>query len=238
MVIIIPRRKQKIKYSRKFACKFLEPLGDFSNSLQALCICKERDLVLGRKAYVCQVCNLYSQVNKKFSDIYDESKKAAEQKVKEKQIELDEFELSEISNENELDLTIDEFDEEEEEVPLKFEKRKASKDDLDTEDFGEMECPFCAEIFEDAASHMQSCEFAPEDASIEDFLPSRKKKKKPHAPSTASTKTDTEKDKQVCPYCGKQFQRLGRHVTSCPKRPDGDDDDDDDDEDDDEDYDE
>ena len=228
-MIIIPRRKQKIKYSRKFACKFLESAGNISNSLQALCICKERDLVLGKKAYVCQVCNLYVQVTKKFSDVYEESKKIAEQKVKEKQIELDEFELSEISNESELDLTIDEFEEEEEEVPLRFEKRKASKDDLDTEDFGEMECPFCAEIFEDVESHMQACEFAPDDASIDDFLPNRKKKKKPRAPSSTSTKPNTPKDKQICPYCGKEFQRLGRHLTSCPKRPEDDDDDEDDD---------
>ena len=108
-MINIPRRKQKIKYSRKFACKFLEPAGDISNSLQSLCVCKERDLVLGRKAYVCQVCDLYSQATKKFSDVYEESKKIAEQKVKEKQIELDEFELTEISSENELDLSIDEW---------------------------------------------------------------------------------------------------------------------------------
>ena len=224
-MIIIPRRKQKIKYSRKFACKFLEPAGDISNSLQSLSICKERDLVLGRKAYVCQVCELYSQVSKKFSDIYEESKKSAEQKVKEKKIELGEFELSEISSDNELDLTIDEFEEEEEEVPLRFEKRKASKDDLDTEDFGEMECPFCAEIFEDVSSHMGSCEFAPDDASIEDFLPSRKTKKKPRAKSTTSTKSKsaTPKEKQACPYCKKEFQRLGRHLTSCPKRPQDDD---------------
>ncbi|MHA1670992.1 MAG: hypothetical protein ACTSV5_10530 [Promethearchaeota archaeon] len=223
MVIIIPRRKQKIKYSRKFACKFLEPAGNFSNSLQALCVCKERDLVLGRKAYVCQVCNLYSQVSKKFSDVYEESKKIAEQKIKEKQIELDEFELKEISSENELDLSIDEFEEDEEEVPLRFEKRKASKDDLDTEDFGEMECPFCAEIFEDVHSHMESCEFAPDDASIDDFLPSIKKKKKTRGSSTNTTKSSTPKEKQTCPYCGKQFQRLGRHLTSCPKRPKDDD---------------
>ena len=223
-MINIPRRKQKIKYSRKFACKFLEPAGDISNSLQALCICKERDLVLGRKAYVCQVCTLYSQVTKKFSDVYEESKKVAEQKVKEKQIELDEFELSEISSENELELTIDEFEEDEEEVPLRFEKRKASKDDLDTEDFGEMECPFCAEIFEDVHSHMAACEFAPDDARIDDFLPSRKKKKKPRATSSTSSKSGTPKVKQKCPYCGKEFQRLGRHLTSCPKRPEEDND--------------
>jgi len=218
-VIIIPRRKLKIKYSRKFACKFLEPAGNISNSLQALSICKERDLVLGPKAYVCQVCNLYIPGNKKFSDVYEESKKTAEQKVKEKQIELDEFELKEISSDDDLDLTIDEFEEEEEEVPLRFEKRKASKDDLDTEDFGEMECPFCAEIFEDVHSHMGSCEFAPDDAKIDDFLPTKKKKKKPRAASSTSTKSGTTKEKQKCPYCGKEFQRLGRHLTSCPKRP-------------------
>ena len=81
-MITIPRRKQKIKYSRKFACKYLEPIGDISNSLQPLCYCRERDLILGRRAYVCQVCQWYSQIDRKFSDIYEESRKIAEEKIK------------------------------------------------------------------------------------------------------------------------------------------------------------
>ena len=78
--MIIPRRKQKIKYSRKLACKFLTPKGDISNSLQPLCFCPERDLVLGTRAYVCQVCIFYSQTNKKISEIYDESRERKSRK--------------------------------------------------------------------------------------------------------------------------------------------------------------
>jgi hypothetical protein len=222
-VIIIPRRKQKIKYSRNFACKYLTPKGDISNSLQPLCYCPERDLVLGTRAYVCQVCWLYSQTNKKIPEVYEESRKIAEKKIKEKKIELEGFELAEIKGEEEIDLTIDEFEEEDEEVPLKYEKRKAGKEELgDTEEFGEIECPFCGELFENLAAHIQTCEFAPEDASIEDIVPSKGRKKKKKKTSTASDSDQKDsKGKQKCPYCGKEFTRLGRHISACPKRPKG-----------------
>ena len=81
----MPRRKTKIKYSRKNACKYLTPKGDISNSLQPLCYCPERDLVLGTKAYVCQVCDLYSETKKKITDVYQESKQEAEKKIKERE---------------------------------------------------------------------------------------------------------------------------------------------------------
>jgi predicted RNA-binding Zn-ribbon protein involved in translation (DUF1610 family) len=193
-------------------------MGDIANSLQPLCYCPERDLILGKKAYVCQVCTLYVQNTQKVSDVYDESRKGAEKKIKEKKIELEAFELAELKGDNDLDLTIDEFEEEEdEEVPLKFEKRKLVKDEAeDAEEFTEVECPFCGELFDDLRSHLQNCEFAPDDASIEDIMPRRKKKKKPNTVKTSGTDT---KEKQVCPYCGKEFVRLGRHLTSCPKRP-------------------
>lgn len=215
--MIIPRKKQKIKFSRKFACKHLTPMGDIANSLQPLCYCPERDLILGKKAYVCQVCTLYVQTTQKVSDIYDESRKGAEKKIKEKKIELEAFELAELKGENDLELTSDEFEEEEdEEVPLKFEKRKLVKDEIeDSDEFVSLECPFCAELFDDPRAHLDSCEFAPEDATIEDIMPSRTRKKKKPKPSSG---TET-KEKQVCPYCGKEFVRLGRHLTSCPKRP-------------------
>lgn len=217
----IPRRKQKVKYSRKLACKYLTPKGDISNSLQPLCFCPERDLVLGTRAYVCQVCILYSQTNKKISEIYDESRKVAEKKIKDKKIELEEFEIAEIKADEEIDLTIDEFEEEDEKIPLKFEKRKAGKEDIEgSEEFGEIECPFCGEVFEDLASHIQSCELAPDDASIEDVLPARAKKKRKKKPTTKAESGETApKEKQKCPYCGKEFIRLGRHLTSCPNRP-------------------
>jgi predicted RNA-binding Zn-ribbon protein involved in translation (DUF1610 family) len=191
-------------------------MGDIANSLQPLCYCPERDLVLGKKAYVCQVCSLYVQTNQKVSDVYEESRKGAEKKIKEKKIELEAFEIAELKGENDIDLTSDEFEEEEEEeAPLKFEKRKLAKDEVeDSEEFTEVECPFCGELFDDLRSHLQTCEFAPEDASIDDVMPKRKKKKKSTATSRKSSKGT-----QVCPYCGKQFVRLGRHLSSCPKKP-------------------
>jgi len=79
-LIFIPRRKQKIKYSRKIACKHLTSMGDISNSLQPLCYCAERDLVLGIRAYICQVCKRYIQATKKVSEIYEESRREAEKK--------------------------------------------------------------------------------------------------------------------------------------------------------------
>jgi hypothetical protein len=220
-VIIIPRRKQKIKYSRKIGCKHLEPLGNISNSLQPLCFCPTRDLILGRRAYVCQVCEIYepAKSNRKTQEIYEESRKIAEKKILEKKIELDDFEYKELTGEDEIDLTIDEFEEEEEEEPLKFEKRKVGKDEvIVSQEFGDLECPFCGEIFDDLRAHIPSCELAPEDVSIEDILP-RKKKKKRTKTKESKSEDDEGKDKKVCPYCGKEFVRLGRHLNSCSKRP-------------------
>ncbi|TFF69029.1 MAG: hypothetical protein EU516_01560 [Promethearchaeota archaeon] len=120
--------------------------------------------------------------------------------------------------EEEIDLTIDEFEEEDDEVPLKFEKRKAGKGEIGSkEEFGEIECPFCGEVHENLASHLETCEFAPDDASIEDIIPSRSKKKKRKSSTSKSKSAATKKEK--CPYCGKEYTRLGRHITSCPKRP-------------------
>ena len=222
----MPRRKQKIKYSRKFACKHLIPKGDISNSLQPLCNCEERELVLGTKCYVCQVCTSYAQTSKKISEIFEESKRIAEIKIKERTAEDAEFTITELEREIDVDLSTDEFLEEEEELPLKFEKRKAAKGDLeDAEDFGEVECPFCAElILDNIAEHLQNCEFAPDDATIEDILPTKSKKKKPRRKSSETKPREEkgdegEKEKKACPYCGKEFLRLGRHLNSCSKRP-------------------
>ncbi len=212
--LIIPRRKQKIVYSRKITCKHLTPMGDISNSLQPLCYCAERDLVLGKKAYICSVCNKYIQATKKFSEVYEESRIEAEKKIKEKKIELEEYELAELKHEDEMDLSLDEFEEEEDEVaPLKFEKRKVGKDEL--EDFGDIECPFCGEVVGDIRTHIGECEFAPEDVDIKDILPSKSRKKKKPGTTTGGE----AKEKQACPYCGKEFIRLGRHLNSCPKKP-------------------
>ncbi|MFX1490525.1 MAG: hypothetical protein ACFFBI_15345 [Promethearchaeota archaeon] len=180
-------------------------------------------MILGTRAYVCQVCSLYdpSKSNRRFSDVYEESKKLAEKKIKEKQIKLEEFELASIKGDDEVDLTIDEFEEEDEEIPLRFEKRKAGKADLeDSEEFAEVECPFCGEMFDDLATHIQTCEFAPDDVSLDDVLPQKtKKKKKKKSVSKSGDTGKKEVSKEKCPYCGKEFIRLGRHLNSCPKKP-------------------
>lgn len=219
----MPRRKQKIKYSRKIVCKHLEPKGNISNSLQSLCYCPARELILGTRAYVCQVCDKYdpAKSNHRFSEVYEESKKIAEKKIQEKKIKLEEFEIAEIISDENLDLSIDEFEEEEEEAPIKFEKRKAGKAELgDSEEFADTtECPFCGEFFADLVSHIRECEFAPEDVSIEDIMPSKRRKKKKGPSKRPEVDAKKSGEKQKCPYCGKEFVRLGRHLNSCPKKP-------------------
>ena len=179
------------------------------------------------KAFVCQVCKLYNPQTSgiAISEVFEQSKKILEQAIKDKKLEL---KLEDIEKDEIVDLSIDEF-EEEEDIPLKFEKRKAGKAALDDgEDFVGVECPFCGEIFDDLASHIQNCEFAPDDASLDDILPSKPKKKRKK--KTAKEKTSDEKSVpgtkkgkspgKNCPYCGKEFVRLGRHLKACSKRPD------------------
>lgn len=205
----MPRRKQKLKYTRKNACKHLEPLGNVSSSLQPLAYCPARELVLGTKAYVCQVCDLYSQTNEKISEIYQESKTKAEKLIKEQ--EAEKLAVATMEEEEQIDLSVEEF-EEEEEVPERFEKRKAGKAIEETEDFA-VECPFCGEMFDNLATHVAECEFAPEDVDLDDYIPSRTRK-----PKKKKEKKE-EKDTIDCPYCGKEYVRLSRHLPYCDDRP-------------------
>jgi len=208
----MPRRKQKLKYTRKNACKHLEPLGNISSSLQPLAYCPERDLVLGTKAYVCQVCSLYSQTNQKISEIFQESKVKAEKLIKEKEAaELNVVEMEE--EEEEIDLSVEEFEEEEEELPDRFEKRKTGKGIDETEDFA-VECPFCGEAFDNLAAHITECEFAPEDVDLDDYIPTRPRKTK------KKKEKKEEKETISCPYCGNEYIRLSRHLPYCDDRPD------------------
>ena len=179
-------------------------------------------MTLGTRAYVCQVCTKYDPAKntRRFSEIFEESKKIAEKKIKERAIKLEEFEIAEITSEDKIDLSIDEFEEEDEETPTKFEKRKAGKSDLEDSEIADItECPFCGEIFDNLSSHIQNCEFAPDDASIEDIMPTRGKKKKKKVSGKPGTREKSTAEKQACPYCQKEFVRLGRHLSSCPKRP-------------------
>lgn len=161
---------------------------------------------------------MYSQTDRKVSEVYEESKKLAEKKIKDA-LDLKDFELEE----EDVDLSTDEFEEEEAEIALKYEKRKAGKEELESEEFGQLECPYCGEIVDDMQSHLETCEFAPEDASVEDILPSKskkkKKKKKEGKSKAGEEKKSSSKDKLECPYCGKNYTRLARHLPSCSKRP-------------------
>jgi uncharacterized Zn-finger protein len=160
--------------------------------------------------------------NRTIADIFTESKKTAEEKIREKE---EAFAIGDLDLGDDIELTIDEFQEEDDSFPLKFEKRKVGKGEIeDSDDFGEMICPFCDEIFDDANAHITNCELAPEDAKVEDILPERvtKKKRKRRTGSTsakASTGPKAPQEKKKCPYCGKDFIRLGRHLNSCKKKP-------------------
>jgi hypothetical protein len=212
-VINIPRRKRKLKYSRKYACKYLEPMGDISSSRQPLCYCTKRDLVLGTKAYVCQVCSLYTKSNTKIAEVYQESKAEADKLIEEEEVE--EVEIEELEEEEEIDLSVEEF-EEEEITTERYEQKRAGKAIDEAEEFAEMECPFCGEIFDNLATHIRECEFAPDDVDIEDYIPTRPRT----TDNKEEKKAEKDEDKLECPYCGKMYSRLGRHLPYCDERPD------------------
>ncbi len=77
-------------------------------------------------------------------------------------------------------------------------------------------------MFENLGGHITSCEFAPEDVDIEEYMPSkpRKKKKKKEPTTTTTPSVKKEQNKKLCPYCKKEYARLGRHLPHCEKRPD------------------
>jgi hypothetical protein len=54
----------------KEACVHLETLNEVSYSLQALCYCKARDLVLGKGAVVCSVCELFKKSDSELGELY------------------------------------------------------------------------------------------------------------------------------------------------------------------------
>ena len=190
-------------------------MGNVSTSLQPLCSCPERELILGMRAYVCQVCELYEQTSTKITEVYQSSKSKAEKIIKEKAAE--DLEVAEIKIDEDIDLSVEEF-EEEEEINEKFEKREPGKKIEEAEEFTEAECPFCGELFENLAGHIMNCEFAPEDVDIKEYLPSRSKRKKKKKEPTED-KEKKEQNKKICPYCKNGYARLGRHLPHCEKRP-------------------
>jgi predicted RNA-binding Zn-ribbon protein involved in translation (DUF1610 family) len=188
-------------------------MGDISSSRQPLCYCTKRELVLGTKAYVCQVCEYYSKSDRKTTEVYEKSKDKADKLIEEE--EIGEVSL-EAEEGEEIDLSVDEF-EEEEITAERYEKKRTGTTIEEAEEFAEMECPFCGEIFDNLAVHIRECEFAPEDVDVEDYLPTRTPKK---VKKEKKEEESESKDKIPCPYCGKNYIRLGRHLPYCDDRPD------------------
>ncbi len=52
------------------ACVHLKTLNQVSNSMQPLCECVKRDLILGKLAGICSVCSLYKKSNEIISEMY------------------------------------------------------------------------------------------------------------------------------------------------------------------------
>lgn len=54
----------------KDACVHLETMNKVSYSLQPLCYCKERDLVIGKNALVCLICDLFKKSDNQIGEMY------------------------------------------------------------------------------------------------------------------------------------------------------------------------
>jgi hypothetical protein len=68
-------------------------------------------------------------------------------------------------------------------------------------------------MFDNLATHVAECEFAPEDVDLDDYIPTRTRKSK------KKKEKEEEKDTIPCPYCGKEYIRLSRHLPYCDDRP-------------------
>ncbi len=114
------------------ACVHLKTLNQVSNSMQPLCECVKRDLILGKLAGICSVCSYYKKTsNKIISEMYV-SEFLSEEKilwdevdfydvVKDKYSETGKFALEDdLSDE-------DDDDEDEEQQPKRRRKKRSSK---------------------------------------------------------------------------------------------------------------
>ncbi len=121
------------------ACVHLKTLNQVSNSMQPLCECVKRDLILGKLAGICSVCSLYKKSSDKIisemyvseylngekilwdeEDFYDDV-------VKDKYSERGKFALEE-------DLSDDDDDDDDEEEQPKRRRKKRTKKKKDEED--------------------------------------------------------------------------------------------------------
>ncbi|MBY9006840.1 MAG: hypothetical protein KGD63_08785 [Candidatus Lokiarchaeota archaeon] len=167
---------------------------------------------------MCQVCDLYDQSSIKIAEVYQTSKSKAEKIIKEKAA-AEGLKITDINIDDDIDLSVEEFEEEEEEVGEKFKKKEPGKKIEDAEEFTEAECPFCGDLFENLGTHIVNCELAPDDVDLKSYLPSKSKRKKKKKEIPESTEKK-EQNKKICPYCKKGYARLGRHLPHCVKRPD------------------
>jgi len=98
------------------ACVHLETLNEVSYSLQPLCYCKARDLVLGKNAVVCSVCDLYKKSDNQLAEMYVASAVDGEDMQN-----WDDEDFYEVIKDEDGD---DEEDEEDDDMPKKRRKRK------------------------------------------------------------------------------------------------------------------
>jgi len=110
------------------ACVHLETLNEVSYSLQPLCYCKARDLVLGRHAVVCSVCELFKKSDNQLGEMYVASALDGEDMQS-----WDDEDFYEVIKDEDGD---DEEDEEDDDMPKKrrVRKKKVVEEEEDEED--------------------------------------------------------------------------------------------------------
>ena len=128
----MPTKSTKSKTSEiKDACIHLETMNEISYSLQPLCYCKERDLVLGKNAIICSVCALFKKSDKLLGEVYI-ADALAEHYEGTTWSEEDFYEIIKEDGE-------EEEEEEEEEMPKKRRKRTKKVEEEEDEEEDEEE---------------------------------------------------------------------------------------------------
>jgi hypothetical protein len=125
------------------ACIHLKSLNTVSNSLQPLCECVKRDLILGKTAVICSVCEFYKKTSSTIGEMYLADELGEEDilwndedfydVIKEREVTGDTFDFEE-STELYTDEDEEDEEEEEEEKPKRKRKKKTKKKDEEDDD--------------------------------------------------------------------------------------------------------
>lgn len=233
------------------ACVHLKTLNQVSNSMQPLCECVKRDLILGKLAGICSVCSYYKKSSDKIiSEMYVSEFLSGEKilwdeedfydVVKDKYSERGKFALED-------DLSDDDDDEEEEQPTRRRKKRTSKKKDEEDDDVinekVEEEEKISEELFggtdEDSDKELEVEDDADE---VEKDFQTRKAKRIRESPVEldddgfdlkkgskggigsgfeAPDIEITSDGKERCPYCLKEFGSVSRHISRCKKAPAG-----------------